>query len=257
MLRRPLRHKLEERLAPLLPDGAELTLLPGLPPGIEGIEAKDLRKRVWKHLKQRHCAVAFFRGAFVRAGYLQNPKKGYHLEFAFRDVRIARFFARTIRFLKLPFKESHNSEHRVFYLKEHTEIARCLHILELYDRALALEDLIAARGMVSLVNRQVNFETANILKQVAASDKQCEQIKRLLAHPDQGIWSPALREIAELRANFPLDSYELLGERCSPPLSKSAVNHRLRRLVDLFKHVFPLTTQSEDEPDEVPSSESQ
>ncbi|MBF0498730.1 MAG: DNA-binding protein WhiA [Candidatus Riflebacteria bacterium] len=246
MLRKPLRRKLEERLAPLLPDGAELTLEADRPLRIDGLDVKALRKRVWKNLMQHHCAIAFFRGAFVRVGYLQKPKKGYHLEFTFRDLRMARFFARAIRILKLPFKSIWHGERRVLYLKERTEIARCLHFLELYDRALALEDLIASRNIISLVNRQVNFETANIHKQVATSNKQCEQIRKLLDYPDQGFWSPALRELAEQRVFFPFDSYESLGERCSPQLSKSAVNHRFRRIADLYKRIFPASSERND-----------
>lgn len=255
VLRPFLRRNLEERLAPLLPDGASLTLSENQPV-FEELDLYDFRRRVEESVKAHfHCCQAFFKAIFLRVGYIQNPRRGYHLEVALRDRWLARLFRTVVRRLKLPFHltkraiprrtDANRESSRIhFYLKDRKGIARCLHHLELYDRALAFEDLIATRSLLSLVNRQVNCETANIQKQVNASEKQSDQIRRLLAYHDQEIWTPALRELAELRLQFPHDSYEALGQRLTPPLGKSAINHRLRRISDMyFRLIEPPVTE--------------
>ena len=213
---------------------------------IEGLVLPFLRRRFLEDLAPKtpmkpaiHCQRYLLAALFVRYGYMQDPSKGYHLEIACRKRWQALLCLRLGRLLKIPWKMFRRRERFVFYLKHRRRILRFLHRLELHGHGMTLQDLVSTRELFSLVNRQVNFETANINKQVSAADRLIEQIHRLLQHQDQEIWSRALRELAQFRVKFPLDSYEILGARCAPPLTKSAVNHRLRRISKLFRKMFP------------------
>lgn len=240
------------RLRRFLAAGVDAVIPPGV--GMEkagrdlrigGIDIASLRRNVAGRLKIQasgqsggHCSRAFLRGLFIRAGYMQDPEQGYHLEIVLPGRWAYRLLRISTRSLRLRFRYCRRRGRIVAYLKGASQLVRVLKIFESFDRALRLEDLIATRQLLGTVNRQVNFETANINKQVAASERQREQIHRLLGHHDQEIWTDALREVALMRVKYPLDSIEILGQRCTPPLSKSAVNHRLRRIMALYREIF-------------------
>lgn len=241
---RRLRRFLRNGIDAIIPPGVGMEKV-GRDLRIGGMDPTTLRRNTAERLKIQsagqsggHCPRAFLRGLFVRSGYMQDPEQGYHLEIVLPGkwaFRLLRFSAGSLR---LRFRYCRRRGRIVAYLKSAAQLVRILKLFESFDRALRLEDLIATRQLLGTVNRQVNFETANINKQVAASERQCEQINRLLAHHDQEIWTDALRETALLRVRYPLDSIEVLGQRCTPPLSKSAVNHRLRRIVSLYREIF-------------------
>ncbi|HNV68192.1 MAG TPA: DNA-binding protein WhiA, partial [Candidatus Ozemobacteraceae bacterium] len=155
-----------------------------------------------------HCQKAAIAGLFLRCGYMQDPQSGYHAEFAVKERWRARLVYRLGHLLRLPFHVLTRRDRVVFYLKDRRHLLRLLRRLDQHDLVMELQDLVSTRDLLGLVNRQVNFETANINKSVAAAEQQIERIRRLLAHPDQGIWSPALRELALLRLRFPHDGYE-------------------------------------------------
>jgi len=187
---------------------------------------------------RKHCLKWFLKGIFVRCGYLQTPKKSYHLEIVPPTPELEDCFIVVKKKLKLSFKDFPRKGKRVFYMKSRFEIRRFLKVVELFDKSLLLDDLIATRDMLSHVNRQVNFETANINKSVSASERLVDHIWQLFSLQDQEFWTDNLRELAQKRIEFPLDTIEKLGKRMSPPLSKSAVNHRLRRIESIFKKFF-------------------
>ncbi|MBF0544316.1 MAG: DNA-binding protein WhiA [Candidatus Riflebacteria bacterium] len=185
-----------------------------------------------------NCARTFLKSIFFSRAYVQNPKKGYHLEIMINSKVLRYYFRLSCKVFGITFKKQVREKTRVFYLKSGHKIAKFLNVLELFERAMTYEDLIATKSMVSAINRQVNFETANINKQVSASEKLCDQIKLLLDYPNQSFWTDSLKQVALLRMNFPHDSYESLGKRLVPRLSKSAVNHRLRRISECYSKIF-------------------
>lgn len=189
-------------------------------------------------LPRKHCARAFLKGTFVRAGYFQDPQKNYHLEIPLETGMLAGSFRRVVPILRVPFKFCDREGVEIAYLKSKSGLRRFISSLELFDRLLQFDDLLATRDLLGQVNRQVNFETANINKSVEASEKLTGQIRQILEYPDQEIWSDALRDLGLKRIQFPLDSLEKLGRRCIPPLSKSAVNHRLRRISALHARLY-------------------
>lgn len=187
----------------------------------------------------KHCQIAFLQGLFFSRGYIQNPGQGYHLEYRLRGRWLISAFKKITGNLKVRFAQYQNGSDRCFYLKSGRRIIRLLNLLGLFEKSLELSDLTATRSILSMVNRQVNFETANINRLIDAAEEAIGQIHDLLSYHDQEIWSENLRQLSLVRLKFPHDSLEALGKRFDPPLSKSAVNHRLRRIKNLHARFFP------------------
>jgi len=200
---------------------------------------KKLAKDYLKPLPD-HCLKTLFKALFLRSGYVQDPRDKYHLEIRFSNPWLFRLYRSALlkHRLRFKFKICEREGKKIAYLKSRDEIVGFLNFLELFDRCLEFQDLVATRDLLNMVNRQVNFETANINKSVEASEELSDKIKQLFAYPNQEIWSEALKQIAILRVKHPLDSLETLGKRCIPPLSKSAVNHRFMRIKALHQKLL-------------------
>lgn len=187
----------------------------------------------------KHCQVAFLQGLFISRGYIQNPSRGYHLEYRLRGRWLLAAFKKITACLKVKFAQYRNGRDVCFYVKSGRRIVRLLNKLGLFEKSLELSDLTATRSILSMVNRQVNFETANINRLIDAAEESIRQIHDLLDYHDQEIWAESLRQLSLMRLKFPHDSLENLGKRFDPPLSKSAVNHRLRRVKSMHARFFP------------------
>lgn len=214
---------------------------------LDGLDQLALRKKFVDRMARTsgsdsggHCYRAFLQGIFLADGYIQHPARGYHLELRLRGRWRMAALKTVARAVKLRFAHVEQASHHLFYLKKSKRIARFFNSLGLFDRALELSDMMATKGILSMVNRQVNFETANINRLIDASEQAIGQIKELLEYHDQEIWTEGLRQLAILRIKFPHDSLENLGRRFEPNISKSAVNHRLRRVKAMYaKYIVP------------------
>jgi DNA-binding protein WhiA len=213
---------------------------------LEAVDQLSLRQKFVERLVRtrnaasvKHCQVAFLQGLFVARGYIQYPERGYHLEFRLRGKWLIAAFKRVCRDLKTRFSCYVTGRDTCFYLKSGKKIIKLLNLLGLFDKSLELSDLAATRSILSMVNRQVNFETANINRLIGAAEESINQIRELFDYHDQDIWTDSLRQLSLMRLKYPHDSLEKLGQRFEPALSKSAVNHRLRRIKALHAKVFP------------------
>ncbi len=198
----------------------------------------------------RHCQISFLQGLFFSHGYMQNPAKGYHFELRLRGRWLIAAFIKTARILKIRLSKLQKATYTVFYCKSSKKITRLLATLGLFDKSLELSDFLATRSILSVVNRQVNSETANINRLISAAEKNIIRIQQLLELPQQEFWTHSLRIMALTRLKFPHDSIEKLGSRFEPPLSKSAVNHRLRRINAIYEKVFSKKEENENPTDE-------
>ncbi|HNX74925.1 MAG TPA: DNA-binding protein WhiA [Candidatus Rifleibacterium sp.] len=244
-----LRKSLLRCLPNMLPTGQSLEidgsriLLPGLDQLVLRRKFVD-RIRITSNSESAsasHCLVAFIQAMFIAYGYIQNPDRGYHLEFRLRGKWLIAAFKKITARLRLRFCVYRHEQHQSFYMKSGRRITRLLNLLGLFDRGLEFADLRATRSLLSMVNRQVNSETANINRLIGAAESSINHISELLAHENQEIWTESLHRLAQMRLKFPHDSIEALGRRFEPPLSKSAVNHRLRRIKALHTKIFGLT----------------
>ncbi len=180
------------------------------------------------------CRRAYLRGAFLAAGAINDPLKvSYHMEISTADEEQGQVLCQLMQREGLAPKTVRRKEDLVVYLKEGEQIVRFLNIIGAHTALLKFEDARVIKEVRNQVNRLVNAETANLNKTVEASLRQLEAIRIIQLHQGWDKLSPGLRQIADLRLEHPDLSLQELGQTADPPLSKSAVNHRLRKLVRL------------------------
>ncbi len=184
-------------------------------------------------LKNSCCQRAFLRGAFLAAGSMSDPSKSYHLEFDCADEARAKQLKEIMGNFDIESKIILRKKYYVVYLKEGSGIVDLLNVCEAPVSLMNLENLRILKEMRNSVNRRVNCETANIAKTVSAAARQTEEIEYLRDHYGFENLPEPLREMAQIRLEYPLLPLKELGECFSPPIGKSGVNHRLRRLGEL------------------------
>ncbi|MGG7178215.1 DNA-binding protein WhiA [Clostridium paraputrificum] len=173
---------------------------------------------------------AYIRGAFLGGGSVSNPEKTYHLEFVTHSEEYAIDLCKLINSYGLNSKVIQRKNSFIIYIKEGEQIVDLLNIVGAHTSLLELENIRIMKEMRNNVNRLVNCETANLSKTVNAAVRQVESIKLIQSQIGLKRLPKNLREIAELRLNYPDESLKELGEMLEPPVGKSGVNHRLRKI---------------------------
>lgn len=183
------------------------------------------------------CKRAFLRGAFMAAGSVTDPEKAYHLEMAVLSEKFANQLKDIVSCFGIDAKIVSRKKYYVVYVKEGAQIVDFLNVIGAHKALMGYENVRIVKEVRNSVNRQVNCETANISKTVAAATKQIEDIEYIQNYMGFGKLTDGLREIAELRLEYPDYSLKELGELLSCPISKSGVNHRLRKLSTIADHL--------------------
>ena len=173
---------------------------------------------------------AYIRGAFSGGGSISNPEKTYHLEFVTHSEEYAIDLCKLINTFGLNSKVIQRKNSFIIYIKEGEQIVDLLNIIGAHSCLLELENIRIMKEMRNNVNRLVNCETANLSKTVNAAVRQVESIKLIQREIGLKRLPKNLREVAELRLNYPDESLKDLGEMLDPPVGKSGVNHRLRKI---------------------------
>ena len=184
-------------------------------------------------LKNSCCQRAFLRGAYLSVGSMSDPSKSYHLEFDCTDEAKAGQLQEVIGNFDIESKIILRKKYYVVYLKEGSGIVDLLNVCEAPVSLMNLENLRILKEMRNSVNRRVNCETANIAKTVSAAARQVEDIEYIRVNYGLQNLPEGLREMAEVRLENPDIPLKELGEHFSPPIGKSGVNHRLRKLSEL------------------------
>jgi DNA-binding protein WhiA len=185
-------------------------------------------------VRKRCCRRAYLRGAFLAAGAINDPNRGsYHMEIATQYEEQKVVLCQLLRRERFSPKTVNRKDDLVVYLKEGEQIVRFLNIIGAHTALLQFEEARVHKEMRNQVNRLVNAETANLNKTADAAVRQAEAIKQIKQKIGLAKLSPGLLRMAELRLNNPDSSLQELGELADPPLSKSAVNHRLRKLMQI------------------------
>ncbi|ATO45941.1 hypothetical protein C5L30_002446 [Companilactobacillus farciminis] len=178
---------------------------------------------------------SYLRGAFLATGSVNNPETSrYHLEIYSLYETHNEGIAQMMNYFHLNARTTKRRNGYIVYLKEAEKIADFLQLIGATNAMLKFEDIRIVRDMRNSVNRLVNCENANINKTVAAAERQVENIKHLQATVGLDNLPDKLREIAVLRLENPEVSLKELGDMVpSGPISKSGINHRLRKLNQL------------------------
>ena len=188
-------------------------------------------------IKNSCCRRTFLRGAFLCIGSMSDPKKGYHLEFVCENEAHAAQIQQTIWSFDIEAKIVRRKKYHVVYLKEGAGIVDLLNVMGAHLSLMLLENLRIEKEVRNSVNRQVNCEAANITKTVNAAGKQIEDI--LLLQKNYGLSNlpDNLRQMVEARLEHPESSLQELGGYLNPPVGKSGVNHRLRKLSEIAEKI--------------------
>lgn len=185
------------------------------------------------------CAVSYLRGAFLGGGFVADPHGDFHFELTAETEQMATDLARLMARFGMHAKVTQRRGLHAVYLKGAEPIVTFLALVGAHRALLRTEDVRIIKSMRNDVNRLVNAETANIQKSAEAAMAQIEAIRVLKATRGLDSLPPALRELAELRLEYPEVSLRELGELADPALSKSAVYHRIRRLEELAARQGP------------------
>ena len=181
-------------------------------------------------IQQGCCKRAYIRGAFLASGSISDPEKSYHFEIVCHTIGQARQLQEVINSFDMDAKIVERKKHFVVYLKEGSQIVDILNVMEAHIALMNLENVRILKEMRNSVNRKVNCETANISKTVNAAVKQLEDIVYIRDTMGFETLPESLREIAELRLEYPEAPLKELGTYLNPPVGKSGVNHRLRKI---------------------------
>lgn len=183
------------------------------------------------------CRRAYLRGLFLGAGSLTDPSRSHHLEIVLRDEVLADAVGQLLFSFNIGVRMTSRRGELVLYLKEADQIGQFLATMGAHQALLAYENTLALKTVKNRVNRLVNAETANLEKSVDAGVRQAADVKLIQRRIGLHGLPPSLRELAELRLKHREASLRELGELCNPPLGKSGVAHRLRKLETLAEEL--------------------
>lgn len=176
---------------------------------------------------------AIVRGAFLGSGSMNNPENNYHLEVIFLEKENSIFILNICKLFEIKMKSIEKDGKTVLYIKDGEGISRFLALIGAVKSVLKYEDVRILKEMKNNVNRLVNCETANLNKIVNASVAQINDIKLIKKLNKFEELPDYLKEIANVRLEYPDDSLKELGQKLNPVLGKSGVNHRLKKLQEI------------------------
>ncbi len=181
-------------------------------------------------LQKSCCRRAYLRGAFLAAGSVSDPEKSCHLEIICQSADRADEIRELLATFEIDARQVVRKGHYVVYLKEGSQIADTLNVIGAHIALMEFENSRILKDVRNTVNRRVNCETANIDKTVLAAVKQAKDIELVMQSECYDDLPDTLKAIAEARLGNPNVSLKELGELLDPPIGKSGVNHRLRKL---------------------------
>lgn len=179
------------------------------------------------------CNAAFLRGAFLSCGTASDPNKSYHIEFVVPYKTLSMDLLKLLTDYGLKAKHMVRRYINVIYIKDSESVEDLLTIMGATNASLSVMGIKIYKDMRNRTNRKINFENANLNKTASAAYDQISAIEKL---KEKGIFeqlSPDFKQVAELRIENEEASLREIGEMCTPVLSRSAVNHRLKKLISL------------------------
>lgn len=188
-------------------------------------------------VQQLCCRRAFIRGAFLATGSISDPEKSYHFEIVCATMEKAEQLRDIMAAFDIDGKIIQRKKYFVVYIKEGSQIVDILNVMEAHTALMNLENVRILKEMRNSVNRKVNCETANINKTVSAAVKQLEDITYIRDTMGFEILPEGLEEIALRRLEQPEATLKELGAMLNPPVGKSGVNHRLRKISQIAENI--------------------
>lgn len=191
------------------------------------IELKDLPKM------NEYQKRALIRGTFLGSGSINNPEKTYHLEINVSTENNLKKVYKIIQDCGIQCKKLEQENKYSVYLKDGEEISTIIALLGANTSVLKFEDIRVQKDMRGKVNRIVNCQTANLNKTINASVEQIDAIRKLKMNNKFNKLDHNLKEIAELRLEYPDMPLVELGKLLKKPVGKSGVNYRLKKIIEI------------------------
>lgn len=183
------------------------------------------------------CAAAYLRGAFLGSGFISNPKSDFHFEITVESESLAAGLVELLARKDIGARIMQRRNSYMVYLKSGASILEFLAWTGAHQAALSMEEERVVKSVRNDVNRMINAEMANQAKAAGAAVGQIHTIRTVVEHYGMEELPPALQDFIRLRVTYPEASLKELGERANPPLSKSAVYHRVRRIEQMAAEI--------------------
>ncbi len=198
-------------------------------------------------LEEECCRDSFLRGVFFAGGSITDPAKRYHLELTTSHAQVSRELEVLLRESGYPPKNIIRNGSSITYFKQSDQIEDFLTMIGAPVAAMNIMSAKMEKDLRNSVNRRLNCDSANLDKAVEAAMEQLEAIRKLDAAGVLEKQPEKLRQTAALRLNFPELTLSELAEEFDPPLTKSCLNHRLRKIVVLAKNLPPQAEREKEE----------
>lgn len=180
---------------------------------------------------------AYIRGLFLGSGSINNPEKSYHFELVVHAKAYGESVLDLINSFGLKAKMIARKNNYVIYLKEAEQIVDILNIIGAHHTLLNFENTRIVKEMRNRVNRVVNCDTANLKKTVDAAQKQLKAIELINQHYGLSNLPEPLQDVAQLRLDNAEISLSELGQMLTPPVGKSGINHRMKKIIELANQI--------------------
>ncbi|MCL2078249.1 MAG: DNA-binding protein WhiA [Oscillospiraceae bacterium] len=179
------------------------------------------------------CRTSFVRGAFLTGGAVTDPEKRYHLEIVTPHYNVSRQTFSLLLDMALTPKEASRSGNYIIYFKQSSAIEDFLTLIGAPVHAMKLMSAKIEKDMINTVTRKINCDNANLDKIVDAADAQIKAIKQIMAAGAFEKLTERLKETARLRLDNPSLSISELAAISVPAVTKSCMNHRMRKFVEI------------------------
>lgn len=186
-------------------------------------------------LEEEAECMAYLRGAFLAGGSVTDPAKRYHLEMTTSHYKVSRETCALLIECGFSPKELSRGGNNILYFKQSDYIEDFLTAIGAQVSAMGVMEAKVEKDLRNGVNRRVNCETANLTKVVDASMGQMAAIRALEEAGELDKLPGKLRETALLRRENPEATLQELAAMLNPPITKSAINHRMRKLLELAR----------------------
>lgn len=183
------------------------------------------------------CKRAFLRSTFLLCGAVSSPEREYHFEMAMPNEDLADYVIKIMKYYEMLTKKACRKAKFVVYLKSAEEISAALSLIGAGAAVLKLEEARIRKDFRNRINRQMNCDSSNIDRVMAASSAQIEDIRYLESEVGLEKLPKNLEAMARLRLENPEVSLTALGELLDPPIGKSGVNARLRRISEIARNL--------------------
>ncbi len=200
--------------------------------------SSDVKAELEKKMKPDPLSLkSYLQKMFIKTGSISDPQKSYHLEFVCKEEAAASQLINVLKSYEIVAGMTTRKNHFVVYVKGGEAIVDFLNIVGAHKALMDMENERILKEYANKINRQVNCEAANVAKVTDAGQKQIKAIESIIEKRGISYLPENLQGIAKLRLENPDVSLVKLGEMLDPPVGKSGVNHRLRKIMEISENL--------------------